>query len=129
MAACGSANVGASSVVRSTGGPSGARMLEAHIALVGDHRPELGLNRDLVQADLEQLRVLERERLLRLGLLELSEGALHLASFGDVVETLTLRPKRGRVKRSLSLRAGGERLSRRRSRPRRPTRPRSSAGR
>ena len=35
------------------------------------------VDRDLVEVDLEQLRVLQRERLVRLGLLELGEGVLH----------------------------------------------------
>ena len=57
---------------------AGAGVLEAHVALVAHHRAGLGLDRDLVEADLEQLRVLEGERLLALGFLELTEGALHL---------------------------------------------------
>src|SRR6185436_16768872 len=64
--------------------PAAPGVLEGHVALVGDHRTGLRLDRDLVQAHLQQLRVLERERLLRLRLLELTQSALHLASF-DVV--------------------------------------------
>jgi hypothetical protein len=55
-------------------------VLERDVALVGHHRARLGLDRHLVQADLQQLRVLERERLVGLRLLEFTEGALHLAS-------------------------------------------------
>jgi hypothetical protein len=57
--------------------PTGARVLEGHITLIGDHRPELGLNGHRLEAHLQQLRVLERERVLRLGLIELPEGRLH----------------------------------------------------
>ena len=39
-------------------------MLEGHLALVGHHRAELGLDRDLVQPHLQQLRVLQREGVL-----------------------------------------------------------------
>jgi hypothetical protein len=48
-------------------------VLEGHVALVGDHRSELGLDRDLVEPDLEELGVLERERIRRRRLLELAE--------------------------------------------------------
>ena len=47
------------------------------LALVGDHRAELGLDRDLVEAHLEQLGVLQRERVLGLRLVELRERGLH----------------------------------------------------
>ena len=49
-------------------------MLERHVALVGDHRAGLRLDRDLVEAYLQQLRVLEREGVLGLRLLELSRA-------------------------------------------------------
>ena len=56
---------------------AGAGVLERDLALVGDHRPELGLDRDLVEPHLQQLRVLQRERVLRLRLVELRERGLH----------------------------------------------------
>ena len=56
-------------------------VLEGDVTLVGDHRARLGLDRDLVEADLQQLRVLEGEGLLRLRLLELAKGALQGVSF------------------------------------------------
>jgi hypothetical protein len=59
-----------------------ARVLELHVALVGDHRAELGLDRHLVEADLQQLVVLERERVLGSRFLELGERAVHVISFG-----------------------------------------------
>src|SRR3954462_15492665 len=52
-------------------------MLEGHVALVGAHRPELGLNGHRLEADFEELGVLKRERVLRLRLVELPEGGLH----------------------------------------------------
>src|SRR3954447_6959716 len=52
-------------------------MLEGHVALVGDHRPELGLDGHRFKADFEELGVLKRERVLRLRLVELPEGGLH----------------------------------------------------
>jgi hypothetical protein len=50
---------------------------KGHVALVGDHRAELGLDGDLVEADLEELRVLEGEAVGRLGLVVLRERRLH----------------------------------------------------
>jgi hypothetical protein len=50
---------------------SRAGVLERHVALVGDHRPQLGLDRDRLEPNLQQLRVLQRERFLRLRLLVL----------------------------------------------------------
>ena len=60
--------------------PAGARMLEPDLALVGDHRAQLGLDRHVGQLDLEQLRVLEPERLASLGLLELRQRLLYRTS-------------------------------------------------
>src|SRR4051794_5183501 len=59
--------------------PDAARagVLERHVALVGDHRAEPGLDRHLVEAHLEQLRVLQREGVLRLDLPEFGERILH----------------------------------------------------
>ena len=57
-----------------------AGVLEAHLALVGDHRAELGLDRDLVEADLQQLASSGARTTLGLRLLKLAEGALHPAS-------------------------------------------------
>ena len=58
-----------------------AGVLEVHIALIGDHRPKLGLDRDLLEAHLQQLRVLKREGVIRLRLLKLAERALHRSPF------------------------------------------------
>ena len=60
-------------------------MLEAHLALIGDHRAELGLDLALREAHLQKLAVLKRKRLLGLCLLELAESALHRVSFFVVV--------------------------------------------
>ena len=56
------------------------RALEGDLALVGHHRPELGLDRDLVEPHLQQLRVLQREGVLGLRLRELRQRVLHRAS-------------------------------------------------
>src|SRR2546427_5405584 len=50
--------------------PTGACVLELDVALVGDHRTKLRLNRRGGQLDLQELGVLQRERLARLRLLE-----------------------------------------------------------
>jgi hypothetical protein len=55
--------------------PAGPGVLELHIALVGDHRSDLRLHRDVVERDLEQLRVLQRKGFRRLRFLELLECA------------------------------------------------------
>src|SRR5918999_3810435 len=57
-----------------------AGVLEADVALVGDHRAELRLDRDLVELGLQQLGVLKRERFLGFGLLECAERTAHTAS-------------------------------------------------
>ena len=49
---------------------AGGGALELHLALVGDHRAELRLDRHVGQLDLQQPRVLEREALAALRLLE-----------------------------------------------------------
>ena len=54
-----------------------AGMLEGHVALVGDHRPELRLHGHGFEANFQEFRVLEREGVLRLRLVELPEGGLH----------------------------------------------------
>jgi hypothetical protein len=48
-----------------------AGVLETDLALVGDHRPKLRLDRDLGELHLEELRVLEAERPARIALREL----------------------------------------------------------
>ena len=50
--------------------PAGPGVLELHVALVGDHRPELRLDRDVGELDLQQLGVLLGERLVALRLLK-----------------------------------------------------------
>src|SRR5204862_5151338 len=57
--------------------PARARVLELDVALIGDHRAGLRLDGDLVELDLEQFRVLKRERVGGLDFVELSEGGLH----------------------------------------------------
>src|SRR3712207_1077859 len=52
-------------------------VLEGHVALVGHHRADLRLDRDLVQLHLEELRVLEGEALRRLVFAELRKRRLH----------------------------------------------------
>ena len=56
--------------------PARAGVLEVDVALVGDHRAELGLDLLAGQLDLEQLRVLKPKRLAALGLLELRQRLL-----------------------------------------------------
>ena len=56
---------------------AGAGVLDVDVALVGDHRAQLRLDRLVRELDLQALRVLQAERLLALGLLELLQGRLN----------------------------------------------------
>src|SRR5215207_5382027 len=79
-----------------------ACVLERHVALVRHHRPGLRLDRDLVEAHLQQLGVLKCERLVGLRFLKLAKGALHLASFNlDRVGTPTLSGRATRASRPI----------------------------
>jgi hypothetical protein len=59
----------------------GPGVLERYLPLIGDHRAELRLDRHVRQLDLQQLGVLQRERLARLGLRELRERLLYRHRF------------------------------------------------
>ena len=54
-----------------------AGVLEGHVALIGDHRPLLGADRALVEADLQQVGVLQGEGVRGRGLVELRKCRLH----------------------------------------------------
>ena len=90
-----------------------AGVLEGHVALVGDHRAELGLHGDGGQLDLEQLVVLEREGLAGLDFVERPEGGLH--GRPDALRSRAEVPSRRRAARARPARSRCGR--RRRARP------------